>query len=87
MVKKQWQYNGCLPSARTLTQVEEFMTTAGADASDVQSALEGVQHMAWAGGGTLRRKNLVLLAFADVSACSRLLDRLQNHLIRLQFVQ
>lgn len=61
---------GCLPSTRTFTQVEEFVATAGADANDVQSALEGVQHMSWAGGGILRRKNLVLLAFADVSAYS-----------------
>lgn len=59
------------------------MATAGADAHDIQRALEGVQHMSWAGGGTLRRKNLVLLAFADVSAYSidsSYVDGLQNHL-------
>ncbi|CAB1101889.1 unnamed protein product [Ectocarpus sp. CCAP 1310/34] len=46
-------------------KVEDFMVGEGEDQLGVESALDQVRHVSWAAGRTLRRKLVVLLAFAE----------------------
>lgn len=59
-------HNCCLLSFTTPVQVEEFVVAAGADAQGVEGALNRVRDVSWAAGRTLRKKHVVLLAFAEV---------------------
>lgn len=43
------------------------MVQTGADRHGVENALDQVRHVSWESGRTLRRKYVVLLAFAEVS--------------------
>ncbi|CAM9498628.1 unnamed protein product [Ectocarpus fasciculatus] len=53
-------------------KVEGFMVGEGADRHGIESALDQVRHVSWAAGRTLRRKLVVLLAFAEDARSDRL---------------
>lgn len=54
----------------TLLQVAEFVAGTGADIEAVNEVVKEVRETSWAAGRTLRRKHVVLLAFAEVSSVS-----------------
>lgn len=43
------------------------MAATGADTRGIENTLSGVRQVSWESGLTLRRRHIVLLAFADVS--------------------
>ncbi|CAM9672059.1 unnamed protein product [Ectocarpus sp. 6 AP-2014] len=53
-------------------KVEDFMVGEGEDQHGIERALDQVRHVSWAAGRTLRRKLVVLLAFAQDARSDRL---------------